>query len=184
MSRPFKCRRISCLPPVTVFKPAGIPLRELEVVNLSFEEVEAIRLKELEGLEQGQAAEKMNISRPTYQRILISARRKLADVLLSGKAIRIAGGNFEIYPRRFRCLNGHEWNVSPEETESTPLVKCPICEMPDISAVSLPETVGSRRKGQCRREPGKLKSSLPLEESSDVSQTDIGNKMLTPDRGG
>jgi uncharacterized protein len=96
MSRPFKCRRIGYLPEVTIFKPAGVPLRELEVINLSYEEVEAIRLKDLEGLEQKPAAEKMNVSRPTFQRILFSARKKLAAALLGGKAIRIEGGNYEV----------------------------------------------------------------------------------------
>ncbi|MDD5701479.1 MAG: DUF134 domain-containing protein, partial [Dehalococcoidales bacterium] len=85
MSRPFKCRRIGYLPEITFFKPAGIPLRILEIVNLSFEEAEAIRLKDLEKLEQKPAAEKMNISRSTFQRILSSARQKLADALLNGK---------------------------------------------------------------------------------------------------
>ncbi len=113
MSRPIKCRRIAYLPNITYFKPAGIPMRELEEVNLSIEEAEAIRLKDLEGLEQEQAAEKMNISRPTFQRILASARRKIADVLLNGKAIRIEGGNFEVDPRFMQegrcCGRGARW---------------------------------------------------------------------------
>jgi predicted DNA-binding protein (UPF0251 family) len=96
MSRPFKCRRVAFMPGVTYFKPAGIPLRYLEEVRLSVEEVEALRLKELEGLEQVQGAQKMNISRQTFQRVLASARHKVADALLNGKAIRIEGGNFEI----------------------------------------------------------------------------------------
>lgn len=96
MPRPSKCRRVEFLPNVTYFKPAGVPLKNLEEVSMSVEEVEAVRLKDLEGLEQEQGAEKMNISRPTFQRILASARQKIADALLSGKAIRIEGGNFEI----------------------------------------------------------------------------------------
>src|SRR3972149_5679670 len=111
MSSPPKCRRVEFLPDVTYFKPAGIPLRDLEEVRLSIEEAEALRLKDLEGLEQEQGAEKMNISRPTFQRILASARQKVADALLNGKAIRIEGGNFEMTWRRFRCLKGHEWEL-------------------------------------------------------------------------
>ena len=61
------------MPEVTYFKPAGIPLRVLEEVCLSVEEAEAIRLKDLEGLDQEQCAEGMNISRPTFQRVLGSA---------------------------------------------------------------------------------------------------------------
>jgi uncharacterized protein len=94
MSRPTKCRQVAFLPGVTYFKPAGIPLRLLEEVQLTVEEVESIRLKDVERLEQQKCAEKMNISRPTFQRILTSARRKTAEALLNGKAIRIEGGNF------------------------------------------------------------------------------------------
>jgi uncharacterized protein len=93
MSRPFKCRRICFMPGVTYFKPAGIPLRFLEENCLSLEEMEAIRLRDLEQLE---CARKMNISRPTFQRVLASARRKIADGLLTGKALRIEGGNYEL----------------------------------------------------------------------------------------
>jgi predicted DNA-binding protein (UPF0251 family) len=96
MPRPYKCRRVAFMPEVTFFKPAGIPLRALSQVRLTVEEAEAVRLKELEGLEQEAGAAKMNISRPTFQRILASARQKIADALLNGKAIRIEGGNFKI----------------------------------------------------------------------------------------
>ncbi len=98
MPRPPKCRRVAFLPGATYFKPAGIPLRVLDEVRLSVEEAEAIRLKDLEGLEQEQSAERMNISRPTFQRVLASARQKIADALLNSKAIRIEGGNFEVAP--------------------------------------------------------------------------------------
>lgn len=111
MPRPTKWRRVAFIPEVNYFKPARIPLRILEEVNLSVEEAEAIRLKDLEGLEQESCAEKMNISRQTFQRVLASARQKIADALLNGKAIRIEGGNFEMLRRRFRCGEGHEWDV-------------------------------------------------------------------------
>jgi len=101
MSRPPKCRRVAFIPDVTYFKPAGIPLRVLEEVRLSVEEAEAVRLKDLENLEQEQGAERMNISRPTFQRVLESARQKIADALLHGKAIKIDGGNFEMEMHRF-----------------------------------------------------------------------------------
>jgi predicted DNA-binding protein (UPF0251 family) len=89
---------VAFLPEATYFKPAGVPLRLLDEVILSVEEAEAIRLKDLEGLAQAPSAEKMNISRPTFQRVLASARRKIADALLNGKAVRIEGGNFEVAP--------------------------------------------------------------------------------------
>ena len=96
MPRPTKCRKVELLPGTTYLKPAGIPLRMLEEVVLSIEEVEAIRLKDLEGLDQGKGAVRMNVSRPTYQRILSSGRQKIAEALLKGKAIKIEGGSFEI----------------------------------------------------------------------------------------
>jgi predicted DNA-binding protein (UPF0251 family)/predicted Fe-Mo cluster-binding NifX family protein len=81
-------------------------LRDLEEVRLSVEEAEALRLKELEDLDQKQGSEKMNISRPTFQRVLASARKKTADALLNGKAIRIEGGNFEVKSLSCKCVNG------------------------------------------------------------------------------
>jgi len=135
MPRPPKCRRVEYLPDVTYFKPAGIPLRALEEVRLSVEEAEAIRLKDLEGLEQEQGAERMNISRPTFQRVLASGRQKMADALLNGKAIRIEGGNFEMSWHRFRCLNGHEWDVPFGEMAGGPPELCPTCNSTSITPV-------------------------------------------------
>ncbi len=94
MPRPPKCRRVSILPETTYFKPAGIPLRYLEENCLTIEEVEAIRLRDLEHREQVDCAARMNVSRPTFQRVLAAARRKIADSLLKGKAICIKGGNY------------------------------------------------------------------------------------------
>jgi len=74
-------------------------MRVLDEIRLTVEEAEAIRLKDLEALEQEDGAEKMNISRPTFQRVLAAGRKKIADALLNGKAIRIEGGNYEISPQ-------------------------------------------------------------------------------------
>lgn len=132
MARPAKCRRVAFLPEVLYFKPAGIPLRALDEVRLSIEEAEAIRLKDLEGLEQEECAERMSISRPTFQRVLALARQKVANALLTGKAIRIEGGNFEMAIRRFKCLNGHEWDVPFEVMTNAPPQLCPTCNTPSI----------------------------------------------------
>ncbi|MFC1913316.1 DUF134 domain-containing protein [Chloroflexota bacterium] len=132
MSRPPKCRRVEFMPDVTYFKPAGIPLRALEEVQMSVEEAEAIRLRDLEELEQEQGAEKMHVSRPTFQRVLASARKKIADALLNGKAIRINGGSFEMAFSRFRCRRGHKWEVPFEAMVGTPPRLCPTCDTPDI----------------------------------------------------
>ena len=104
MARPFKCRRIGCEPGVSYFKPRGIPISRLNEVNLTFDELESIRLADLEGMYQDAAAERMDVSRQTFGNIVNSARRKIADVLVNGKAIRIEGGVYQIAQmRKFRC---------------------------------------------------------------------------------
>jgi predicted DNA-binding protein (UPF0251 family) len=153
MGRPHLWRKVSFIPPVTYFKPAGIPLAALDEVNLLVEEAEAMRLKDLEGLEQEECAQKMNISRTTFSRILDSARQKIADALLNGKAIRIQGGNFEMAVRRFRCISGHEWEVPFEKMISAPPEFCPQCETPSIMPL-LPPGMGWGRGGRGRRHRG------------------------------
>lgn len=92
MPRPIKCRRVGFLPDVTYFKPAGVPLRMLEEITLSVDELEALRLKDIEGLEQQDGAARMGVSRATFRRVLVSARRKVAEALVGGKALRVEGG--------------------------------------------------------------------------------------------
>ena len=152
MSRPPKCRRVAFLPNVTYFKPAGVPLRVLGEVVLRIEEVEAMRLKDLEGMEQEEAAERMNISRPTFQRVLASARQKVADALLNGKAIRIEGGNFEMAWHRFLCLNGHEWEVPFETMKGGTRELCPTCNSTSIIPVEkIASCLDKRGSGRHRR---------------------------------
>ena len=86
------CRRIRFNPDITYFKPRGVPLRELEEVILQPDEIEAIKLKDLEGLDQEECAKRMNISQPTFHRTIILARKKVADAIINGKAIKMEGG--------------------------------------------------------------------------------------------
>lgn len=113
MPRPSLCRRIAQHPDATYFKPPGIPLTELEEVVLTVDELEALRLADKEGMYQEHAAERMNISRPTFGRIVETARRKVAEALVEGKALRIEGGNFVMAEMRtFRCSDcSHTWQV-------------------------------------------------------------------------
>jgi predicted DNA-binding protein (UPF0251 family) len=113
MPRPPLCRRIAQQPDATYFKPPGIPLHELEEVVLTVDELEALRLADKEGMYQDQAAERMEISRPTFGRIVETARRKVAEALVEGKALRIEGGNFVMADMRtFRCSDcSHTWQV-------------------------------------------------------------------------
>jgi uncharacterized protein len=147
MARPIKCRRISNMPGTTYFKPASIPIRELEEVCLSLEELEAVRLKDLEGLEQEQGADSMQISRATFQRILASARQKIADALLNGKALRINGGNIEIAPLLFSCAAGHHWTVPYEAALKQPPQNCPDCQTAEIFALGTGNNI-CRRTGR------------------------------------
>jgi len=89
MPRPRMCRRIRFNPKVLFYKPQGIPLRNLNVVELSFEEVESLRLKNVVGLDQIDAAKKMKTSQSTFQRILASAYEKISRALVEGSAIKI-----------------------------------------------------------------------------------------------
>ena len=89
MPRPRLCRRIRFNPNIVYFKPQGVPMRFLEVVELTVEEVEALMLKNIKNLEQKEAAKKMNTSQSTFQRILSSAYKKTTKALIEGKAIKI-----------------------------------------------------------------------------------------------
>jgi predicted DNA-binding protein (UPF0251 family) len=89
MSRPRLCRRIRFYPQITYFKPQGVPMRFLEVVELTAEEIEALRLKNIKDLDQIECAKLMNTSQSTFQRILSSAYKKITEALIKGKAIRI-----------------------------------------------------------------------------------------------
>lgn len=113
MPRPPKCRRVEHEPTFTYFKPAGIPKQELEELVLTVVELEAVRLKDMEGFEQEECALRMQISRPTFQRILAVARGKLAEALVEGKAIRVEGGNY--------CFNHPQQDICDHEAH------CPKC---------------------------------------------------------
>jgi len=89
MVRPCLCRRVKFNPNITYFKPQGVPMRHLELVELTSEEVEALRLKNIKDLDQTDAAKKMNTSQSTFQRILCSAYKKITEALVEGKAIKI-----------------------------------------------------------------------------------------------
>lgn len=92
MSRRKIPRCLGFRPDVYYFKPLGVPLRELSEVVLRSDELEALKLYEVDRLEQTEAAEKMKISQPTFARLLGSANQKIADAIIKGKAIRIEGG--------------------------------------------------------------------------------------------
>lgn len=94
MGRIPKCRRVENYPQFTSFKPTGVPRQCLKKVSLLVEELEAIRLKDYLGLEQEECAQRMRISRPTFQRILVEARKKVVETLVNGKELYIEGGEY------------------------------------------------------------------------------------------
>lgn len=120
MPRPRHNRKIAWMPNCRSFKPAGIPLSTLEEIVITVVEAEALRLADYEGLYQTQAAEKMQVSRQTFGRILEAARRKITKAIVEGKAITIEGGEFTMdsntgdycskcnYPLSQESRNAHE----------------------------------------------------------------------------
>ncbi|MBU1638776.1 DUF134 domain-containing protein, partial [bacterium] len=96
MPRPESSRIVSKLPATCTFKPQGIAPQQLEHVELTVDEYEAIRLADLHGLYHEQGAAQMQVSRQTFGRILSSAHRKVADFLINGKSLQIQGGHVEL----------------------------------------------------------------------------------------
>jgi len=151
MARPRQCRRVGSMPESSYFKPRGIPLSMLEEVILTVDEFEAVRLADLEGLYQEEAAERMSVSRQTFGRIIESARKKVAEALVIGKALKIEGGEFEMTGmRKFRCHDcQHVWEL-PYGTGRPEY--CPSCKSGTIQRA---EDKGyakgaGRGRGRCR----------------------------------
>jgi predicted DNA-binding protein (UPF0251 family) len=122
---------VGSIPGCTFFKPTGTPLSLLEEVVLTVDEYEAIRLADLVSLYQGQAAEKMHVSRQTFGRIIESAHKKVAEALVKGKALRIEGGEFEMAAmRKFECSDcQHAWGLSYGTCRPK---SCPFCKSANI----------------------------------------------------
>lgn len=96
MSRRGSTRRVGFLPHALYFKPQGVTSGDIEEILLGNDEVEAIRLKDLLGMSQGEAARQMQISQSTFHRLILMARQKIADAFINGKAVRIEGGNIDV----------------------------------------------------------------------------------------
>lgn len=126
MARPRKCRWVEFEPGVTFFKPQGIPMRSLEQVVISVDELEAMRLSDLLGLSQEEVAQEMKVSRPTVTRMLARVHRIIADALVNGKAIKIAGGDYLVAKREFICQDcQYIWQGSSSPRQEQ---RCPRCQ--------------------------------------------------------
>lgn len=154
MARPIKRRRIENIPSVLHFVPKGQdPVQAKENV-LQYEELEALRLKDLEGLDQEECAKRMAVSRPTFQRILSSAREKVADSLIHGKGIRIEGGNYMRAQCPVHCLDcGEVWDERIEQLENKESrVECPRCHSQRLECFLEGDYKSPcRGRGACRR---------------------------------
>jgi predicted DNA-binding protein (UPF0251 family) len=126
LPRPFKTRTISFLPPAAYFNPGKTPERQTGEVRIALDEWEALRLSDYLGLEQQECAGYMGLSQSSFQRILASARTKLACAIVEGLTVSIQGGNCHVSGRR-RCRQcGHEWE-SPTAPEPEARLQCPSC---------------------------------------------------------
>ncbi len=132
MPRPRKWRRLRHEPQPAIFKPVGLPLEKLERVTLLHEELEALRLADLEGQHQADAADQMSVSRSTFQRLVTEARRKVTLALVNGAALQIEGGTFRVAVIRWHCAEcGHDWDIIHGSGLGQP-ESCPRCSSTTI----------------------------------------------------
>ncbi|CAN2041928.1 conserved hypothetical protein [Candidatus Magnetomoraceae bacterium gMMP-15] len=129
MGRPKKQRFIEFQPNVSYFKPRGIPLFKLEEVSLSVDELEAFRLADLLGMSHEDGGSQMGVSRATFGRIVEKARQIIADALVTGKAIKVEGGNYKMMKtgpyRTFLCRScDHPWKEPKGRGRPA---ECPSC---------------------------------------------------------
>jgi len=148
MVKPRKKRNVLYPPRILYFKPQGIPVKNLSVVTLTVDEYEAIRLADHKKLKQEDAAKKMNISRPTFTRLINSARKKTAEAIIDGKAIKIEGGSFIFLKNRIRCLGcGNVWDTKIAPTSNLTCPNCYGSKLEDVgNKLSKPMPGGGRRR--------------------------------------
>ncbi len=145
MARPIKCRRVEFFPENTYFMPLGKRKCEVEETILKVEELEAMRLKDLEGLKQEECAESMQVSRQTFQNIIDSARYKVALALIQGHAIHIRGGNYTSGLCQLKCLGCDEvYSVNYEKDRYI----CPSCGSNEIVCAKKNRFCHRRRRGE------------------------------------
>lgn len=147
MSRPCKCRWVGSIASGIIFKPCGVPLRNLEIVTLQLDELEALRQAHLERKSQEEGAEILGISRSTFGRILENAHQKVASALVNHYALHIKGGPIIMEKRQFQCQDcGNPW----EEPFGTGRpAQCPSCSSQIFSRTD----AGPRQRGACKRGP-------------------------------
>jgi predicted DNA-binding protein (UPF0251 family)/predicted Fe-Mo cluster-binding NifX family protein len=184
MARPPIERSVEGVPRITLFKPAGVPARELEQLQLAVDELEAIRLVDLEALSHEQAAEAMGVSRQTVGRVLERGRAKVAEALVGGKAILIGGGQYQVLPR-MRCFACQGLWVADAEDPGR-VTSCPRCGSTDVGACrgpgarhGCPNDRDDPRGPGCGHGGGQRRSSrrADIDRRTDESTTESEHRM-------
>ncbi len=140
MARPKKCRRVEFFPESTSFLPVGKKKCETEEIILKIEELESLRLKDIEGLNQEECAKRMEVSRQTFQNIIYNAHRKVATALTEGKAIEISGGHYTTGHCKYECSDCSEiYDINYKQDRKI----CPVCGSEEV--------VCNKRGKRCQR---------------------------------
>jgi len=147
MRGPYRKRRVDIPPRFKQFKPAGVPSRAIESITLTIDEYEGLRLADYLGMDHQQSADKMNISRPTFSRLIEKARNKVATAIIEGKALLIEGGNIDFAIKFYQCARcGFILELPRDQVVS----RCPQCgsaELP-VSDEPFPRGRGHGRRGR------------------------------------
>lgn len=147
MPRP-KNNRIVYEPPIyTEFKPVGSRGQNLEVIDLTLDEFEALRLADQKAMSHAEAAEEMEISRSTFTRLIEQARKKLADFIIHGKLLSINGGNVHFRNNIIKCQScGYMFKTNFNQM----ITECPVCK-----STNLLNLAGGFGHGNCCRHRSK-----------------------------
>lgn len=141
MPRPEIDRMVNVPPLFSEFKPSGITGRHLNQIQLSLDEYEAFRLADHLGMSQEEAALEMEISRPTFTRLIEKARKKIADFIVTGKKLKIDGGNVHFRKNIIKCFDcGHMFNTG---------FQSPIKECTECHSTNLVNLAGGYGHGKC-----------------------------------
>jgi uncharacterized protein len=150
MTKPKKNRNVLQPPLASYFKPQGLPLSQLEKIELTLDEYEAIRLADYENMNHQDASLEMNISRPTFTRVLENAHQKIASAIVEGKAIAIISGHCVVKNKRFICNEcNHIWSVNQEEDDPEICINCGSMSIHDLNQPF--RHPHGHRRGQHRR---------------------------------
>lgn len=147
MRGPYRKRRIQLPPRFVHFKPAGVPRRCLEEVALTVDELEAVRLADLDGLEHLDASERMGISRTTFTRLIEKARRKIAEALIEGKDLVVEGGNVEFVNALYRCRDCGDVKTGPDNEDADLCPECGSTHIENLARCCMGPRRERRRRG-------------------------------------